>query len=66
MLDGLTDLMTLNLASSSNMGNKISEIDVTWSSIEKDIIYHSVVWSTDNNGIPRYTFFDENGKRIKV
>jgi len=48
------------------MGNKISEIDVTWSSIEKDIIYHSVVWSTDNNGIPRYTFFDENGKRIKV
>ena len=66
MLDGLIDLMILNIARGNNMGNKISEVDVTWSSIEKDIKYHSVIWLTDNNGIPRYTLFDENGKRIKI
>ena len=66
LLDGLTDLMTLNLARGNNMGKKISEVDVTWSSIEKGIKYNSVAWSTDNNGIPRYTFFDEDGKRIKI
>lgn len=45
---------------------KYSEEDVTWSSIEKDIRYKTVIWSTDKNGIPRYAFMDENGNRIKI
>ena len=45
---------------------KYSEVDVTWSSIEKDICYKTVNWSTDKNGIPRYAFMDENGNRIKI
>jgi hypothetical protein len=49
----------------SKMG-KYSEEDVTWSSIEKDIRYKTVIWSTDKNGIPKYTFMDENGNRIKI
>lgn len=43
-----------------------SELNVTWSSIEKYVNYCSVVWSTDKNGIPRYTFLDEDGKKIDV
>jgi len=46
--------------------DKYSEEDVTWSSIEKDILYKTVTWSTDKNGIPRYAFMDENGNRIKI
>ena len=42
------------------------EDDVTWSSIEKDISYAKVIWSRHNNGISKYTLFDENNKRIKV
>lgn len=45
---------------------KYSEEDVTWSFIEKDIRYKTVIWSTDKNGIPGYTFMDENGNRIKI
>jgi hypothetical protein len=37
-----------------------SELKGTWSSIEKDVDYKSVVWKTDKNGIPRFDFFDEN------
>ena len=42
------------------MGKVYSESDITWSSIEKDVDYKSVVWKTDKNGIPRFDFFDEN------
>lgn len=43
-----------------------SEEDITWSSIEKYIDYNSVHWSMDKNGIPVYTFIDENGKKIDI
>ena len=43
-----------------------SELNVTWPSIEKYVKYSSVRWSTDKNGIPRYMFFDEDGKKIDV
>ena len=45
---------------------KYSEEDVTWSSIEKDILYKTVTWSTDKNSIPMYAFMDENRSRIKI
>ena len=48
------------------MENMYSELDVTWVSIEKYVDYCSVRWSTDKNGIPRYMFFDEDGKKIDV
>ena len=37
-----------------------SDLNVTWSSIEKDVDYKLVVWSMDDNGIPKFKFFDEN------
>jgi len=37
-----------------------SESKVTWSSIEKDVDYKTVVWITEKNGIPKFYFFDEN------
>jgi hypothetical protein len=37
-----------------------SELKGTWSSIEKDVDYKSVVWKMDKNGIPVFIFFDEN------
>lgn len=43
-----------------------SELDVTWASIEKYVNYCSVRWTTDKNGIPRYMFLDEYGKKIDV
>lgn len=45
---------------------KYSEVDVTWSSIEKYIEYSKVVWTCAKNGIPKYAFMDENGNKIKV
>ena len=36
-----------------------SEKDVTWSSIEKDVPYAKVIWSTQKNGIPKFTFIGE-------
>ena len=42
-----------------------SEVDITWSSIEKDVTYSKVVWHTCSNGIPTYMFLDGNGKNIK-
>ena len=50
----------------NKMENMYSELDVTWVSIEKYVDYCSVRWSTDKNGIPRYMFFDEDGKKIDV
>lgn len=45
---------------------KYSEADITWSSIEKYIEYSQVAWTCAKNGIPKYTFMDENGNKIKV
>lgn len=43
-----------------------SEVDITWSSIEKYVPYDKVIWHTKRNGIPVYTFLDENGSKIDV
>lgn len=43
-----------------------SEEDITWASIEKYIPYSKVVWSERKNGIPVYTFFDENYEKIDI
>ena len=43
-----------------------SEKDITWASIEKYIPYSNVVWSESKDGIPVYTFFDENYKKIDI
>ena len=43
-----------------------SEKDITWASIEKYIHYSKVVWSESKYGIPVYTFFDENYKKIDI
>jgi hypothetical protein len=48
------------------MENIYSECNVTWASIEKYIPYSKVVWSKCKNGIPVYTFFDENYKKIDI
>jgi hypothetical protein len=48
------------------MGKKISEVDVTWASIEKYYNYNTITWSVDNNGIPRYTLFDKDYNKIDV
>ena len=48
------------------MAKAYSELDVTWVSIEKYVDYCSVRWTTDKNGIPRYMFLDEDGKKIDV
>lgn len=48
------------------MERKLSEVDVTWASIEKYVPYSEVVWSESKEGIPRYAFFDENYKKIDV
>ena len=39
------------------MDKNYSEVDITWSSIEKDVSYNRVVWEIDKDGIPRYTFY---------
>ena len=43
-----------------------SEKDITWSSIVKDYPFYKTIWTMGDNGIPRYTFLDENGKRIII
>ena len=48
------------------MGKKISEVDVTWASIEKYYDYNTVVWGINNNGIPRYALFDKDYNKIDV
>ena len=48
------------------MGKVYSESDITWSSIEKDVPYSKVIWSVSKDGIPRYTFLNENNERIEV
>ena len=41
------------------MGNMYSGMNVTWSSIEKDVSYTKVIWSVDDNGIPFFSFIME-------
>ena len=48
------------------MENIYSECNVTWASIEKHIHYSKVVWRERKNGIPVYTFFDEDEKKIDI
>ena len=48
------------------MGNKYSETDIMWSSIEKDYSYKKVIWSTRKNGIPVYALFDKDGNKIDI
>ena len=48
------------------MESKYSEEDVTWSSIESKYDYSKVVWRMCNNGIPVYSLFDEDGKKIEI
>ena len=48
------------------MERRFSEVDVTWASIEKKIPYAKIMWSIDKNGIPRYTFLDEDNKKIEI
>ena len=43
-----------------------SEKDITWASIEKYIPYSEVVWGESKDGIPVYTFFDKNHKKIDI
>jgi hypothetical protein len=43
-----------------------SEVDLTWSSIEKFYNYSKVVWSVGKEGISRYTLLDENNRKIEV
>lgn len=45
---------------------KYSEIDVTWSAIEKYYPYNKVVWHMRSNGIPVYAFYDENDEKIDI
>lgn len=41
-----------------------SEVNVTWSSIEKDYIYDKVLWAMRENGIPSFSLFYKN-KKVK-
>ena len=43
-----------------------NEVEVTWSSIEKFYSYVKVNWHIDNNGIPRYTLYDEYNDKISI
>jgi hypothetical protein len=43
-----------------------SEEDITWASIEKYITYSKVAWSERKDGMPVYTFFDKDGKKIDI
>ncbi len=48
------------------MSKKYSEVDITWSSIERYVPYNRVVWHTQKDGIPVYSFFDENSNKIDI
>ena len=48
------------------MERKYSEVDVTWSSVERCYQYHKVIWTTRSNGIPKYTLLDENDRKIII
>ena len=48
------------------MSNKYSEVDITWSSIEKYIPYSKVVWSTGKDGIPVYMFMDKKSNKLNI
>lgn len=48
------------------MTKKYGEGDITWSSIEKYVPYKKVSWRTQKNGIPIYSFTDEEDKTIKI
>lgn len=48
------------------MERKYSEVDITWASVEKYYQYSKTMWTTDKNGIPRYTLLGENDKRIEI
>jgi hypothetical protein len=43
-----------------------SEDDVSWASIEKYIPYSKIEWRMSKNGIPKYNFFYEDGKKINI
>ena len=45
---------------------KYSETDITWSSIEGYYRDSKTNWSLRSNGIPKYTFTDENGEKIDI
>ena len=42
------------------------EEDLTWSSVEKDVSYEKVVWHLRDNEIPKYTFLDKDGKKLRL
>lgn len=48
------------------MSKKYSEVDITWSSIEKYIPYKNVVWGVEKNGTPVYIMYDDNGEKIDI
>lgn len=48
------------------MGRIFSEEDITWSSIEKHIPYKKVLWTVQKNGIPAYTFVNENDEKMDI
>lgn len=43
-----------------------SEVDLTWSSIERHYKYSKVDWHMGKNGIPIYTLIDMDGKKIEI
>ena len=43
-----------------------SEVDLTWSSMERFYKYSKVTWTTEKNGIPRYYLLDKDGKKIEI
>ena len=43
-----------------------SEVDLTWSSMERLYDYSKVVWSVGKEGISRYTLLDKDGKKIEI
>ena len=48
------------------MDRKYSEVDLTWSSVENHYDYSKVVWHMRPNGIPVYTLFDKDNKKIEI
>ncbi len=46
------------------MGNINSEVNETWSSVEKDYSYDRVIWEMQKNGIPKFSLY-KNGEKIR-